>query len=678
MSGLLTHALAAHEAGLCVLPPKGNGMKAPLVPWTTYQHRRSTPDEIRRWYAQGRTGIGVVLGETSGGLELLEFDDVLAYRHFTSIADKAGIGELVERIEAGYLEESPNGIHWLYRCSQIEGNTKLARRPKKPDEMEHPGDKVKVLIETRGEGGFAIIAPTHGDVHPSGRPYKLLRGSYATIATITPEERAQLFELARTLDSMPRREQRAAEALAQRPNADDGERPGDWFNRTATWAEVLEPHGWTWVFEHNGEAYWRRPGKAHGQSATTNYAGNDTLKVFSSSTEFDTETTYTKFAAFAVLEHNGDYTAAAKALADEMPREDKRTVLREVENFEPHYEDDPGPAEPPSEGYEWAAEEAHLDVAEGDAELQPEATEHTPTWQKPDIDLAAFIYAAEPSYDWVVPDVLERGDRVILTGPEGGGKSTLMRQFGVQVAAGVHPFTRRDMEPVRVFYLDLENSQRHTRRQLKPLYSKVAQMLPHDTFHIRVVPQGINLHNEQHREWLEHRIAANRPDVFITGPLYKMADGDPTEEKVAKPVAMCLDHLRNRYEFALLIEAHTPHGNTQGGRRPERPYGASLWLRWPEFGVFLDPQGAVRHWRGARDERAWPTVLERGGEWPWMSVTNPKAVTFAGMVAAVKESGEWLSIRELGLRMNVDKGQIERAIKANQKLWDALKEEMNG
>ena len=349
---MLTHALAAHEAGLCVLPPKGNGMKAPLVPWTTYQHRRSTPDEIRRWYAQGRTGIGVVLGDTSGGLELLEFDDVLAYRHFTSIADKAGIGDLVERIEAGYLEESPNGIHWLYRCSQIEGNTKLARRPKNPDEMEHPGDKVKVLIETRGEGGFAIIAPTHGDVHPSGRPYKLLRGSYATIATITPEEREALFELARTLDSMPRREQRAAETLAQRPNPDDGERPGDWFNRTTTWAQVLEPHGWTWLFEHNGEAYWRRPGKSDGQSATTNYAGNDTLKVFSSSTPFDTETTYTRFAAYAVLEHNGDYTAAAKALADEMPRDDKRPkkpVLREVPNSEPHYEDDPGPTEPGAE-----------------------------------------------------------------------------------------------------------------------------------------------------------------------------------------------------------------------------------------------------------------------------------------------------------------------------------------
>ena len=351
MSDMLSYALAAHEAGLCVLPPKGNGHKAPLVPWTTYQHRRSSVDEIRRWYERGRTGIGIVLGATSGNVELLEFDDILAYRNFVAVAEKAGLGDLVVRIESGYLEASPNGVHWLYRCEEIEPNQKLARRPKRPEEMEHDNDRVKVLIETRGEGGYAIVAPTHGDVHPSGQPYRQLSGGYATIATITPEERASLFELARTLDSMPRREQRSAVAIAQPPNPDDGERPGDWFNRTTTWAQVLEPHGWTWLFEHNGEAYWRRPGKAHGQSATTNYAGNDTLKVFSSSTPFDTETTYTRFAAYAVLEHNGDYTAAAKALAGEMPREDRRKakpVLREVPNEPPPpFDDDPGPEPPP-------------------------------------------------------------------------------------------------------------------------------------------------------------------------------------------------------------------------------------------------------------------------------------------------------------------------------------------
>ena len=41
----------------------------------------------------------------------------------------------------------------------------------------------------------------------------------------------------------------------------------------------------------------------HGVSATTNLGGHDRLYVFTSSTPFEPETSYSKFAAFAVLNH---------------------------------------------------------------------------------------------------------------------------------------------------------------------------------------------------------------------------------------------------------------------------------------------------------------------------------------------------------------------------------------
>jgi hypothetical protein len=52
-------------------------------------------------------------------------------------------------------------------------------------------------------------------------------------------------------------------------------------------------------------------------SATTNYRGSDLLKVFSTSTEFDIERTYDKFAAYVRLEHQGDWKKAAQTLARE-------------------------------------------------------------------------------------------------------------------------------------------------------------------------------------------------------------------------------------------------------------------------------------------------------------------------------------------------------------------------
>ncbi len=99
-----------------------------------------------------------------------------------------------------------------------------------------------------------------------------------------------------------------------RSSAAPANRPGEDFNRRTSWPEVLEPHGWTRLMTRNGVTYWRRPGKAHGVSATTGYAGTDYLYVFSSSTALDNDRAYTKFGVYALLDHGGDFRAATTAL----------------------------------------------------------------------------------------------------------------------------------------------------------------------------------------------------------------------------------------------------------------------------------------------------------------------------------------------------------------------------
>jgi replicative DNA helicase len=73
------------------------------------------------------------------------------------------------------------------------------------------------------------------------------------------------------------------------------------------------------------------------------------------------------------------------------------------------------------------------------------------------------------------------------------------------------------------------------------------------------------------------------------------------------------------------METHAPHGGSFG--RDLRPFGSSVWLRWPEFGIGIhtDPDDdrnyLLKHWRGPRDVRPWPSVLCRGaGPWPWTPV----------------------------------------------------------
>lgn len=308
----------------------------------------------------------------------------------------------------------------------------------------------------------------------------------------------------------------------------------------------------------------------------------------------------------------------------------------------------------------WAEPESDEPREERPEQAQPE----------PDEDIDTFLSGDEPEYDWLVPGLLERGDRVILTGPEGGGKSTLLRQFGLLAAAGIHPFTLESIEPIRVMYVDLENSRRQVRRKLRPLRLAVKDIDP-AMIRIRVVTQGVDLLVRADEDFLEERISVNKPDLLIMGPLYKLIGDDPVKEEPARKAASILDRLRNTYGFALFMEAHSPHGSG-GLRRPERPYGASLWLRWPEFGIYLADDGTVNHWRGARDEREWPRVLKRGGAWPWTMENNPKALTFARILEEIRQAGHRLTEREIATRIGGDKSQVHRAIDANRAEFDRL------
>jgi len=307
-------ALAAHHAGLAVLPPTENGEKRPSggTGWPTF---RADEPQIERWYAtEHRTGLGLICGRASGGpklpdgepplgLEALDHDDAGALTQYLELAGPSGLGELVARVRAGFTERTPRGTeHWLFRSTACGSNQKLASR------------NGVALIETRGEGGYIIVAPSYGKVHETGRPYELLAGGFDSIVTISPEERDLLLGLARVLDETTLPTEAPRPVPTEQRDADDL-RPGDAFAAQASWADVLAPHDWRLVYQRDGVGYWRRPGKNRGISATTDYKGSGLLYVFSSSTPFEPGRGYGKFGAYAILNHAGNFSAAAKELA---------------------------------------------------------------------------------------------------------------------------------------------------------------------------------------------------------------------------------------------------------------------------------------------------------------------------------------------------------------------------
>jgi len=327
---ILLTALELANEGISVVPVATDGSKRPgVLTWKEYQERRATSDELMAWF-QGAEGVGVICGKVSGNLEMLELEGRAVadkiHLDIKEMAKQAGLGTVWERLNNGYVEMTPSGgLHWLYRIKgEVPGNTKLARRP-----GENGG--IDVLAETRGEGGFVVVAPTNGTCHPSGGAWKMLSGSPKSIPTLTVPERDQLHSLFATFDAIPKQENIQEEL---KPKG-EGLTPGDDYNAKVTWEQILEPLGWKKVYvNRQGVTAWRRPGKTEGISATTNHAGTDKFYVFTSSTIFDPERSYTKFAVFAIVEHNSDFTKAARALR-EQGYGDQRSELKTLEVHSP-------------------------------------------------------------------------------------------------------------------------------------------------------------------------------------------------------------------------------------------------------------------------------------------------------------------------------------------------------
>lgn len=243
-------------------------------------------------------------------------------------------------------------------------------------------------------------------------------------------------------------------------------------------------------------------------------------------------------------------------------------------------------------------------------------------------------------HDWLIPDLFERTDRLILTGFEGTGKSYLVAQMVMTIAAGLHPFLGCQVtDHNQVLVIDAENSERQTGRRYRMLRERITAMcerqhvdVPDWGKMVRFVirPEGIALNDPRVVKRIERAIAATQPKFVAMGPLYRLHRLDTRDEQAAKELTDVIDRLRVKYGFAIVCEAHVAHGQA-GAQRLLRPTGSSLFLRWPEFGLGLRPAPNTegdQHpsvvnlatWRGGREERMWPTALQHGisdSQLPW-------------------------------------------------------------
>ncbi|MET9965428.1 hypothetical protein ABZZ80_05755, partial [Streptomyces sp. NPDC006356] len=266
--------------------------------------------------------------------EMLEFEG-LAIREglldeVTEIMQASGLGDAWDAILNGWVTESPSGgRHYRVRLDDgtVPPNRKLASRPAREDEYtpeerqrlaEKPNTKVvRVLIETRGEGGYGLVEPSGGLVHASGRPYLRVAGGPGTIPVLDADTMDAVRDVCRMVDQMPTPEAPKTAPRPAPPLPGGGMRPGEDYNVRADWAKILSG-----IFRplvtRGHTIYWGWADGTRGVKATTGRDPEaDRLWVFTTSSEFQADVPYSKFGAFAHLRHGGDFKAAAADLRNQ-------------------------------------------------------------------------------------------------------------------------------------------------------------------------------------------------------------------------------------------------------------------------------------------------------------------------------------------------------------------------
>ena len=342
-------ALHHAAAGLSVMPTindeKGKPKKPAVSGWKDLQAVALSEDELSALFAGQAVrkkseqdkgielygqiaGLALICGDVSGGVELIDVDS--AKDPHGTIWDDLRNAIAYDDMIAGifkelYIEKTVSGgYHILYRYQVPEGRKRAGNMTLAQAARTAAGTLGETIIETRGEGGYCVIDPTPG--------YETVQGDLQDLPVIELAERDRLIEICKGLSYEIAPEAPAAVVPAPIRRQADGLSPFDDYNARATLdtvAEILQAHRWTIAGRRPEKIFIRRPDNG---TVTSEQSGNITmisgpqgsvalLSVFSSNAApFEpynadgTKKAYRPHDVYTLLEHAGDYKAAAKTL----------------------------------------------------------------------------------------------------------------------------------------------------------------------------------------------------------------------------------------------------------------------------------------------------------------------------------------------------------------------------
>lgn len=329
MQNLIEIATELTQAGLSVIPT--DAKKIPIGKWGEFQIKIAPPDKIPEMFAHAQA-IALIGGKVSENLYQMDFEGKdHDHKPMKSVFPDWSERAQAELTRLGHphlfdmfvvVKTQNGGHHVRWRVSDdFELKTEKLAQRWSGDVNENGKPIPNLLIESKAEGGYALIPPSPG--------YELIQGSLTDIPTIPVGIHERLVELAKSFHSAveekPLPPTPKAQPTQQQPLS--GLSPGDDFNQRGDHHALLTKHGWQLHHEDAKAEYWTRPGKSTKDGHSAVWAKADIqgrertltanhFRIFSeNASPLEAGESYSLFGLYAWLECDGDFDKATLELA---------------------------------------------------------------------------------------------------------------------------------------------------------------------------------------------------------------------------------------------------------------------------------------------------------------------------------------------------------------------------
>jgi len=520
--------------------------KRPLVhTWKKYQTQVPTQSELSRFFRNGAH-----IAAITGRLQCIDLDCKVRAGLWDQFVRRVAEFDAIDILARVVIQKTKNdGRHLVFFCDAALDNTKLA----------WDQSTKRAIIETRGRGGYFVIAPSAG--------YEIAQGALDNIPTLSETDRDRLLAVCRSFDEAPRE--------CSGPRGDSTDTPGELYDRdTPAFFGLLHRHGWR---PAHGK-YWTRPGKSAGVSASWDVVPGRFF-VFSTSTTLESGHVYRPWHVYAALEHDSDYSAAAKALraAGYAPKGNAASDFRAGVADNAQRDDHP---EPTRENATTRNQDAH----------------------RKDFDLPPILSSdEEEDQDWPTPPelikgLLYRGAKMMIAGASKARKTYLLADLALSVGTG-RPWLGITTTQAPVLYLNFELQQFAARDRRRKICA--AKFGTTDTadgvwwWHLR----GALSRRDVPKMAVYYEIVRRARELcemegvglIIVDPVYKLMQlcGEENKAEDVGRLLNELDALTVETGAAVAFVHHFAKGNAAGKESIDRASGSGVWAREPDALVQL-------------------------------------------------------------------------------------------